>query len=80
MNHAINNDEDAVSTDPYLLTPPIDDDFSCADFNIDDSFESETTTPYIYMGNEVPAPPPPPALPLMCVPEMTFTSASKTPK
>ena len=40
INHTINNYENTVSTEPYLLTPPIDYNLSCTDFDIDDSYES----------------------------------------
>ena len=40
MNNTINNGEDAVCAEPCLLNPPIDHDFSCADFDIDYSYES----------------------------------------
>ena len=72
----INNDQDSVFTEPCLLIPPIDNDFTCTDFTIDDVSDSETTVPCNEISNDVPRDLPPPEPPPACVPEITFTSIS----
>ena len=77
-NHTINNDEDFVSTDPCFLTPPIDYDFSCADFNADELSNSDITMTCDdkeHTVAEEPPPPEPPEPPPNCTPEITFASA-----
>ena len=76
-DYMINNDEDAISNDPCILTRPINHDFSCTEFGIDGIFDSDETISHDAINDEVPVLPPPSELPSACVPEITFTSTSK---
>ena len=73
----INNDEDTISNDPCLLTPPINHDFLCSEFDIDDISDSDKTILCDCINDEVPLTLPPPELLPACVPETTSTSTSK---
>ena len=53
-DHMINNDEDALSNDPFLLTSPINHDFSYAEFDIDDVYDSDETISHDDVNEEAP--------------------------
>ena len=57
MNFTINNNEDSIYTEIYLLSPSIDYDCSCADFPVDELSDSDTIITCNYIGDEVPEEP-----------------------
>ena len=72
VNYTINNDEDSVNTEPYLLISPIDNGFTRAEFITEDMSDSGTASPHNKTSDDIPRVLPRPEPSPACVPDITF--------
>ena len=72
-----NDGEDTISSELCLLNPPINHDFSCAEFDIDETSDSDATISYNGISDKVTVLPLPPEPPKTYVPETTLNYTSK---